>query len=44
MNEWRASLFVLKCMVAGIYGVLTVAGVPSVWLLLRIAAKVGALS
>jgi hypothetical protein len=31
-------------MVAGIYGVLTVVGVPSVWLLLRIAAKVGALS
>ena len=40
----EADLFVLKWMVAGIYGVFTIAGVPSIWLLLRIAAKVGALS
>jgi hypothetical protein len=40
----EADLFVLKWMVAGIYGVLTIVGAPSVWLLLRIAAKVGALT
>jgi hypothetical protein len=40
----EADLFVLKWMVAGIYGVLTIAGAPSVWLLLRVAAKVGALT
>ena len=33
----------LKWMVGGIYVLLTVIGVPSIWLLLRVAAKVGAL-
>jgi hypothetical protein len=31
-------------MIAGFYGVLTLAGVLSQWLLLRIAIKVGALT
>jgi hypothetical protein len=44
VTKIEADLFVLKWMVAGIYGVLTIAGVPSVWLLLRVAAKVGALT
>jgi hypothetical protein len=34
---------ILKWMVAGLYGVLTLGGVPSLWLLLRVALKVGAL-
>ena len=33
----------LTWMVGGIYVLLTVIGVPSIWLLLRVAAKVGAL-
>ena len=33
----------LKWMVGGVYVLLTVIGVPSIWLLLRVAAKVGAL-
>ena len=44
VGKVEADLFVLKWMVAGIYGVLTVAGVPSVWLLLRVAIKIGALT
>ncbi|HEY3912217.1 MAG TPA: hypothetical protein VGM07_20375 [Stellaceae bacterium] len=36
-------LAVLKWMIGGIYAVLVLAGAPSVWLLLRIAAKLGAL-
>jgi hypothetical protein len=36
-------LAILKWMVAGIYAVLTIIGAPSVWVLLRVAAKVGAL-
>jgi hypothetical protein len=30
-------------MIAGLYGVLILTGVPCVWLLLRVAVKVGAL-
>jgi hypothetical protein len=33
----------LKWMVGGIYVVMTLIGMPSVWLLLPVAAKVGAL-
>lgn len=36
-------LAVLKWMIGGIYAVLFIAGAPSVWLLLCIAAKLGAL-
>jgi hypothetical protein len=39
-----SDLAILKWMVAGLYGMLTLAGAPSVWLLLRVAVKVGALS
>jgi hypothetical protein len=35
---------VLKWIVAELSGVLTLGGVPSVWLLLRVAVKVGALA
>jgi hypothetical protein len=37
-------LTILKWMVAGLYGVLTLAGAPSLWLLLRVAVKVGTLT
>lgn len=40
----EADLFVVKWMIAGVYALLTIAGAPSLWLLLRIAAKTGALS
>jgi hypothetical protein len=36
-------LAIIKWMVAGIYAVLTIVGAPSVWLLLRVAAKLGAI-
>jgi hypothetical protein len=39
-----SDLAILKWMVAGLYGVLTLGGVPSLWLLLRVALKVGALT
>jgi hypothetical protein len=41
--EQISDLRLLKWMVGGIYAVLTIFGVPSLWLLLRVAAKVGAL-
>jgi Na+/H+ antiporter NhaB len=41
--EEISDLRLLKWMVGGIYVLLTVIGVPSIWLLLRVAAKVGAL-
>jgi hypothetical protein len=37
-------LAVMNWMVAGLYAVLTLGGMPSLWLLLRIAFKVGALT
>jgi len=37
------NLAVLKWMIGGIYALLVIAGAPSVWLLLRVAAKLGAL-
>jgi hypothetical protein len=40
---YDSDLRLLKWMVGGVYAVLVVFGVPSVWLLLRVAAKVGAL-
>ena len=39
--DGRANL--LTWMVGGLYGVLAVFGAPALWLLLRIASKVGAL-
>jgi hypothetical protein len=36
-------VILLTWMVGGIYVLLTIIGVPSIWLLLRVAAKVGAL-
>jgi len=36
-------LLVLKWMVGGLYAILTILGAPSLWLLLKVAAKVGAL-
>lgn len=41
--EVRSDLQLLKWMVGGIYAVLIVLGAPALWLLLRVAAKVGAL-
>jgi hypothetical protein len=41
--EQISDLRLLKWMVGGIYAVLTIFGAPSLWLLLRVAAKVGAL-
>jgi hypothetical protein len=41
--EQISDLRLLKWMVGGIYVLLTVIGGPSIWLLLRVAAKVGAL-
>lgn len=38
-----SDLRLLKWMVSGIYVLLTIIGAPSIWLLLRVAAKVGAL-
>jgi hypothetical protein len=38
-----ADLSVIRWMVGGIYALVALIGVPSIWLLLRVAAKVGAL-
>jgi hypothetical protein len=40
---YDSDLRLLKWMVGGIYAVLVVLGAPALWLLLRVAAKVGAL-
>jgi hypothetical protein len=37
-------LAIVKWMIAGLYATLTIVGVPSVWLLVRVAFKVGALT
>ena len=39
----RSDLRLLTWMVGGLYGVLAIFGAPALWLLLRVAAKVGAL-
>lgn len=39
----ESDLYVLKWMVGGLYGVITILGAPSLWLLLRVAAKMGTL-
>jgi hypothetical protein len=36
-------LRLVKWMLGGVYALLTIFGAPSLWLLLRVAAKVGAL-
>jgi len=41
--SYDRDLLVLKWMVGGIYVLLTVIGAPSLWMLLRVAAKVGAI-
>ena len=43
MAGYDSDLKLLKWMVGGLYGMLVVLGVPVLWLLLRVAAKVGAL-
>jgi hypothetical protein len=40
---YDSDLKLLKWMVGGVYAVLIVLGVPALWLLLRVASKVGAL-
>jgi hypothetical protein len=40
---YDSDLKLLKWMVGGIYGVLVLIGVPALWLLLRVAGKIGAL-
>ena len=40
---YDSDLKLLKWMVGGVYAVLVVFGAPALWLLLRVAAKVGAL-
>ena len=40
---YDADLKLLKWMVGGVYAVLVIMGAPALWLLLRVAAKVGAL-
>ena len=40
----ETDLGILKWMVAGLYGALTLSGAPAVWLILGVALKVGALS
>jgi hypothetical protein len=40
---YDTDLKLLKWMVGGVYAVLVIFGVPALWLLLRVAAKVGAL-
>jgi hypothetical protein len=40
---YDSDLKVLKWMVGGVYAVLVIMGAPALWLLLRVAAKVGAL-
>jgi hypothetical protein len=43
LTSIEARLLILTWMTGGIYAALTIFGVPSLWLLLRVAAKVGAL-
>lgn len=40
----EADLYLIKWMIGGLYGVLTLVGMPSLWLLLRMATKLGAVS
>jgi hypothetical protein len=40
---YDSDLKVLKTMVGGVYAVLVIFGVPALWLLLKVASKVGAL-
>ena len=40
---YDSDLKLLKWMVGGVYAVLVLFGVPALWLLLRVASKVGAL-
>jgi hypothetical protein len=40
---YDSDLKLLKWMVGGVYAVLIILGAPALWLLLRVAAKVGAL-
>jgi hypothetical protein len=40
---YDSDLKVLKWMVGGVYAVLVIMGAPALWLLLRVAAKTGAL-
>jgi hypothetical protein len=40
---YDSDLKLLKWMVGGVYAVLVILGAPALWLLLRVAAKVGAL-
>ena len=40
---YDSDIRLLTWMVGGVYGVLIVMGAPALWLLLRVAAKVGAL-
>lgn len=40
---YDSDLKILKWMVGGVYAVLVILGAPALWLLLRVAAKVGAL-
>jgi hypothetical protein len=41
---YDSDIKLLKWMVGGIYAVLVLLGAPSLWLLVRVAAKIGALS
>lgn len=43
LADVKGDLRLLKWMVGGFYAVLIIFGAPSVWLLLRVAAKVGGL-
>jgi hypothetical protein len=40
---YDTDLKLLKWMVGGVYAVLVILGAPALWLLLRVAAKIGAL-
>ena len=40
---YDSDLKLLKWMLGGVYAVLIILGAPALWLLLRVAAKVGAL-
>lgn len=40
---YDSDITLLKWMVGGLYGLLVVFGVPALWLLLKVASKVGAL-
>lgn len=43
LASYDTDLRLLKWMVGGIYALLTVFGIPALWLLLKVASKVGAL-